>query len=218
MAQLPSTGTSKDKQLNQDPADDASVGGLGLIAEFGFSLTLKHLLPPDVIQPRVQVLDPGGQVGNLGLVAAVDGRGLADGHVEGEADATVGLGHAQPGGAAAGGGGGEADFVVAGFGGGEGEFARGAAALGDDAVVVVEDFVNGNVNRDALVLGPVVALVVPFFGYVVAYYEGVFGELFEEAAGGCYVDVEVEGLGHGGEGEEGEDSPHFGGCFFTCCP
>lgn len=201
--------------------------------------TLKHLLPPDVIQPRVQVLDPGGQVGNLGLVAAVDGRGLADGHVEGEADATVGLGHAQPGGAAAGGGGGEADFVVAGFGGGEGEFARGAAALGDDAVVVVEDFlggtklgrkeegrgggerrlyVNGNVNRDALVLGPVVALVVPFFGYVVAYYEGVFGELFEEAAGGCYVDVEVEGLGHGGEGEEGEDSPHFGGCFFTCCP
>lgn len=40
MAQLPSTGTSKDKQLNQDPADDASVGGLGLIAEFGFSLLL----------------------------------------------------------------------------------------------------------------------------------------------------------------------------------
>lgn len=65
--------------------------------------------------------------------------------------------------------------------------------------------------------GLVVVLVVLFFGYVVVYYEGVFGEFFEEVVGGCYVDVEVEGLGYGGEGEEGEDSFYFGGCFFMCC-
>ena len=40
----------------------------------------------------------------------------------------------------AGGGRGEAQLVVPGFGGREGEFPACAAALRDDAVVVVEDF------------------------------------------------------------------------------
>jgi hypothetical protein len=45
-------------------------------------------------------------------------------------------------------GGREAEAVVAGVGGGEDEFAAGLGALGDDAVVVVEGFVDG--NEDAL--------------------------------------------------------------------
>ena len=43
---------------------------------------------------------------------------------------------------------GEAEAVVAGVGGSEDEFAAGLGALGDDAVVVVEDFVDG--YEDAL--------------------------------------------------------------------
>ena len=46
-------------------------------------------------------------------------------------------------------GGGEAEAVVTGVGGGEGEFTRAAAALVDDAVVIVEDFVDG--YGDALI-------------------------------------------------------------------
>ena len=45
-------------------------------------------------------------------------------------------------------GGREAQAVVAGVGGGEDEFAGGFGALGDDAVVVVEGFVDG--YEDAL--------------------------------------------------------------------
>ena len=43
---------------------------------------------------------------------------------------------------------GEAEAVVAGVGGGEDEFAAALGALGDDAVVVVEGFVDG--YEDAL--------------------------------------------------------------------
>jgi len=45
---------------------------------------------------------------------------------------------------------GEAEAVVAGVGGGEDEFAAALGALGDDAVVVVEGFVDG--YEDALVV------------------------------------------------------------------
>lgn len=34
---LPGAGNTEDDKLEQDPADDAGVGGLGLITEFGFA-------------------------------------------------------------------------------------------------------------------------------------------------------------------------------------
>ena len=75
-------------------------------------------------------------------------RRLADSHVEFELDAA----DLRAGEEVAGGGGdvsgGEAEAVVARVGGGEGEFAGAGAALGDDAVVVVEGFVDG--YEDAL--------------------------------------------------------------------
>jgi len=45
--------------------------------------------------------------------------------------------------------------------------------------------------------------------------EGVFGEIFEETAGLCALEVEVEGIGRGKEGEEGgedEEEMHFARC------
>lgn len=198
---------------------------------------LENLLPPNIIQPRIQVPHARGQVLHLGLVAALEGAGLANGDIQGQADAAVGLGGGQPAGAAAVGRGREAELVVAGVGGGEGELARGAAALGDDAVVVVEDFleaaaavsmvlglgregqregkgethIDRDVDADAVVALPHLGAVVPFLGRVVADDQGVLGELLEEALGRRDVDEEVEGLGHGGQGQEWEKGPHCAG-------
>lgn len=38
MRQLPGTSRRQNGQLDQSPADDAGVGGLGLIAELGLAL------------------------------------------------------------------------------------------------------------------------------------------------------------------------------------
>lgn len=37
MRELPGASDAEDDELDQDPADDARVGGFGLITEFGFA-------------------------------------------------------------------------------------------------------------------------------------------------------------------------------------
>jgi len=102
--------------------------------------TLEHLLSPNIIKARVEILDTASNVLELVLVGALKLAGLADGEVEVQADATVGVVDAEPSVAAGRGAGGEAELVFARVGGGEGEAAGFGAALGDDAVVIVEDF------------------------------------------------------------------------------
>lgn len=102
--------------------------------------TLEDLLSSDVVEAGVEVLDTCCDVLDLSLVAALDLVGLADDEVEGQLDAAVGFRGREPAGAARVGRRREAQLVVSGVGGGEGEAARGSAALGDDTVVVVEDF------------------------------------------------------------------------------
>ena len=68
-------------------------------------------------------------------------------------------------------GGREADAVVAGVGGAEGEFA-GVRAFGvDDAVVVVEDFVDGYEDAEVGVGGEGIGLGIGLEGGVVAWEE-----------------------------------------------
>lgn len=127
--------------------------------------------------------------------------------------------------------------MVAGVGGGEGEAAGGGASLGDDTVVVVEDFLHKalagdahchfigrrsiyifffctyldrDVDADALVLLPHVRSVIPLLGGVVAHDERVLGELFVEALGRASVDVEVQGLRRSHKGCERKKGPHVG--------
>lgn len=102
--------------------------------------TLEDLLPPDVVQARVEVFDPLGQVVHLALVAALDLARLANGEVEVEPDAAIGIVRRQPALAAAAAGRGEADLVVARLGGVEGEAAVRIAPLRDHSVVIVEEF------------------------------------------------------------------------------
>lgn len=76
------------------------------------------------------------------MVIRLNLRSGPDGEIERQLDAAERLA-AEPAGVACGVRGGEADAVVARVGGGEGDFAAGLAAAGDDAVVVVEDFLGG---------------------------------------------------------------------------
>ena len=74
-------------------------------------------------------------------------------------------------------GGREADAVVAGVGGAEGEFA-GVGAFGvDDAVVVVEDFVDGYEDAEVRVGGEGIGLGVGVEGRVVAWEGGLVHRL-----------------------------------------
>lgn len=101
--------------------------------------SLEDLLPADILQPRVQVLDPRLDVFQLVLVRALDNAALADSHIQGKLDTAVGVGGAQPATLAAVGGGSEADLVVASLGCGEGETTTRAALLRYYTVVVVKE-------------------------------------------------------------------------------
>ena len=112
----------------------------------GYTYALEDLLAADILQAGVEVADALDDVLHLALVGALDLASLADGEVEAQLDAAVGAQDAQPVLAAAVAGGGEAEAVLAGVGGAEGEAAGGAAPLGDDAVIVVEELLFGGIR------------------------------------------------------------------------
>lgn len=103
------------------------------------SYSLKYLFPADVLKTRVEVLDSRLNVHQLVLVRTLDHAGLADSHVEGQFDAAVGVGVAQPARLAAVGRGSEADLMVAGLVGRKGKLAARGTLLCYDTVVVVEE-------------------------------------------------------------------------------
>lgn len=148
VAQLPRASNAQNRKLQQRPPHNPRIHTLANIPKLRLALALEDLLTLNVLQARVQIPHLLHHILDLVLVRALDLRGVADGHVELEFDAaglpaveeeTRGRGHV---------GWGEAEAMVAGVGGGEDEFAAAFGALGDDAVVVVEGFVDG--YEDAL--------------------------------------------------------------------
>jgi hypothetical protein len=148
IAQLPRARDTQHRQLQKRPPNNPSIHTLANIPKLRLALALEDLLALHVLQARVQVAHLLDHILNLVLVRALDLRSVADGHVKLKLDA-AGLSAVEE---EAGGrrhvGGREAEAVIAGVGGGEDEFATGLGALGDDAVVVVEGFVDG--YEDAL--------------------------------------------------------------------
>jgi len=102
------------------------------------SYSLENLFPANVLKTRVEVLYSRLNVHQLVFIRALDHAGLADSHVEGQLDAAVEVGGAQPARLAAVRRGSEADLVVASLVGRKGEFAAGGTLLCYDTVVVVE--------------------------------------------------------------------------------
>lgn len=105
---------------------------------------LEHLLPTNILQPAVQILHLLHNILHLVLVFRLNLARFTDSHVQSDLDRT-GRGARQPATASCGVGlGGHADLVQAGVGSGEGKASGVAVTLGDNAVVVVEDLVDGD--------------------------------------------------------------------------
>lgn len=71
MRQLPGAGHTKDHELDQNPADDACIGGLGLVAEIGLALALEDLFAANITHTAVEVVQPAQEVLELVLVGAL---------------------------------------------------------------------------------------------------------------------------------------------------
>ena len=190
MRQLPCASPTEHQHLNERPLDNACVRRLGLIAELCFALLqhqvisltppnhittytypLENLLPLDILQPPIQIPHLLHNIVQFPLIRALNITRLSNRQIQRKLNrAALSTRHstAQP---AAGGGARrrETDAVVAGVSGGEGEAAFGGAALGDDAVVGVEGFVDSDGDGDGgggdVGLGCRIVLV----GFVVAW-------------------------------------------------
>ena len=104
---------------------------------------LENLLPPNILQPAIQVPHLLHNILDLALIRTLDLARLADREVQLELDATSRLFIRHPDVVGRGARGREAEPVLARVCGREGEAALGGAALRDDAVVVVEDLLDG---------------------------------------------------------------------------
>ena len=104
---------------------------------------LEDLLPPNILQPAIQVPHLLHNILDLALIRTLDLARLADREVQLELDAACRLSVRQPAAVGRGARGCEAEPVLARVCGREGEAALGGAALRDDAVVVVEDLLDG---------------------------------------------------------------------------
>lgn len=130
---------------------------------------LENLFLPDITESSIQILDLGNDISDLSLVAALDPAGLADGHVDLETDVTGRFAGREVCGRRGNIGGSEADTVVTAVGSAEGETADGGTALGNDAVVVVEHLVDGDVDAHVWVGFVLLCRVIVLGGRVVAY-------------------------------------------------
>ena len=129
--------------------------------------SLEDLFAPDILQPRVQVLNPLDQRLDMGLVCALNPTCLSNSHIYCELDRAVNAA-AQPA-STLNVLRGHANAVLSGVGGGEGEFALARTALSDNAVVVVEGLLNGNEDACVWLRLERLGRIVPYFGVIVSY-------------------------------------------------
>ena len=104
---------------------------------------LENLLPPNILQPAIQVPHLLHNIFDLALIRTLDLARLADREVQLELDAARRLSVRHPDAVGRGARRREAEPVLARVRGREGEAALGGAALRDDAMVVVEDLLDG---------------------------------------------------------------------------
>lgn len=174
MRQLPGTSDTENSQLNQGPANDTGISGLGLIAEFGLTFlqtyvsfaftsfkphrysmvtthSLENLLSPNILQPSIQVLNLLYNIRNLALILTLDLTRLTNRQIQVQSYTTQRMARAQPTTCADIRIRLEADTMLAGVRSGESETAGVAAALRNDEVVIIEDFFDGDFDAEVLV-------------------------------------------------------------------
>lgn len=195
---LPSASRGEDGELDQSPSDNTRVGSLGLVTEFRFTFTLEHLLPPDILQPSIEVLDLLHNILNLSLIRALDLARLTDGNVKSESNSALRVvrqptsigGHVVRR---------KADLMLSAISGREGETAIGIAPLGDDSVVVVEGLVDGDEHVYARVGDVAVGWLIVDLRLVVSDNKSVLGQILEETFLFIRVHIEIQSVCGNGE-------------------
>lgn len=129
---------------------------------------LENLLPPNILQPGVQILDLLRDVVDLALVRALDLARLANDQIQRELDGAVDPAAGKPSAARGNVLRGDAEPVLTAVGGAEGKFSSVGAALCDDAVVVVEGFLDGYEDAGVRRRDEGFGRIVPYFCVVVA--------------------------------------------------
>ena len=107
---------------------------------------LENLLPPNILQPPIQIPHLLHNIIHLALIRPLNRARLPNHQIQSKLDPRLRLSTTKPSAARRGVVRGEADFVFAAVGGSESEAAFGGAFLVDDAVVVIENFVDGNLD------------------------------------------------------------------------
>lgn len=129
---------------------------------------MENLFSPDVLQPRIQILDLLHNIINLALVRALNLARLANNHIQLKLDSSMHSTSPKPTSAR-----GyilrcEAEPVLARVGGRECEAALARSTLGYDSVVVVKGLFDGDKDADVGFGLVGLGLVVPDLGVVVA--------------------------------------------------
>ena len=72
ITQLPRARDSQHRQLDQRPPHHPAINALALISKLRLPLPLEYLLPPDILQPCVDILDLLQHLAYLVLVCTLD--------------------------------------------------------------------------------------------------------------------------------------------------
>ncbi len=193
---------------------------------------MENLLPPDILQSTIQILDPLHNILNLALVRTLNLACLSNSQIKRKSDTAQRSERRKPA-ARVRRGGREADLVVSRIGGAEGEAASMGALLVDDAVVVVEyllcnyqivlwlkevkgmlaqsrtgklrTYINRDQDVQPIMLRPRLPILIEFLRIIMSHNQRILRQLLEEAFGRRAVDVEVEVLDWDKQGAQREE-------------
>lgn len=194
MRQLPCASDTKDSKLNERPLHNPSVRRFGLVSELGLTLLPKfvsksilfqhcrlqrsknnaktysriNLLPPNILQPSIQIPHSDRQIRQLRLITTLNRTRLSNRQIQNQFNTAVILATDQPTPRQSVTRGQETDAVFTRIGGGESEASLGVAALVDDSVVGVEGFFDGYLETQAAVGFESFGLGVVLLDFVVA--------------------------------------------------
>lgn len=123
---------------------------------------LVNLLPPNIMQTTIEILHTLHNIRHLILVLGLNLACLANGHIQGDLDSTLGI--RQPPASLDIGLSQETNLVLASISSSKGEAAGVVLALGDDTVVIIEGLVDGDHDAEVVVDGVDIGLGVDDIG------------------------------------------------------
>lgn len=200
---MPYTSSNQNDQLNDGPFGCIGVHLFGDVSEGGFFQSQQGLFSLDVVQLFDEFVRFQSKVGDVAISLRVDQWfGVADNEVEEDSVSRflgpVGMFW------------GYTELVFSRVQRREGELANWGVFLRHNSVVVIERFVDGDFDLEVVVvLHVVIQVVVEFVDCKLADCNGVLWQFFVETFCFIGIDVEMECVCKGEQGQN-DDCPHFG--------